>query len=143
MADKFSKEKRSIIMSHISGRETKPEVSVRKLLFAKGLRYRKNVKSLRGKPDIVLPKYRTVVFINGCFWHGHEGCPKAKFPDTRRGFWERKISENMNRDKADIDILKKENWKVITIWQCEINNIAKREDRVESLVDEISGCADS
>ncbi len=141
MADKFSKEKRSLIMSHISARETKPEVSVRKLLFAKGLRYRKNVKSLRGKPDIVLPKYRTVVFINGCFWHGHEGCPKAKLPDTRKGFWEKKISENMNRDKADIDILKKENWKVITIWQCEINNIAKREGRVESLVDEISGCA--
>ena len=140
MADKFSKEKRSIIMSHISGRETKPEVLVRKLLFAKGLRYRKNVKSLRGKPDIVLTKYRTVVFIHGCFWHGHEGCPKAKLPDTRREFWEKKISENMKRDKADVDILNKEKWKVITIWQCEINNVVKRENRVELLVGEITGC---
>jgi len=137
MADKFSKEKRSSIMSHISGKETKPEVLVRKLLFDKGLRYRKNVKSLRGKPDIVLPKYRTVVFIHGCFWHGHEGCHKAKLPDTRREFWEKKISENMNRDKADIDTLKKENWKIITIWQCEINNIVKREKRVEALISAI------
>lgn len=137
MADKFSKEKRSIIMSHIPGKETKPEVLVRKLLFAKGLRYRKNVKSLRGKPDIVLPKYRTAVFIHGCFWHGHEGCPKAKLPDTRREFWEKKISENMNRDKADIDTLKKENWKIITIWQCEINNRINRKARLEALINEI------
>jgi len=141
MADKFSKEKRSSIMSHISGRETKPEVLVRKVLFDKGLRYRKNVKSLRGKPDIVLPRYRTVVFIHGCFWHGHEGCPKSKLPNTRREFWQKKISENVNRDKKDIEILRKENWKVITIWQCEINNAAKREKRGESLVGEITGSA--
>ena len=83
---------------------------------------------------------RSVVFIHGCFWHGHEGCPKAKLPDTRRKFWEKKILENMKRDKADIDILNKEKWKVITIWQCEINNVTKRENRVESLVDEITGC---
>jgi len=140
LADKFSKEKRSIIMSHISGKETKPEVFVRKLLFAKGFRYRKNDKFLRGKPDIVLPKYRTVVFIHGCFWHGHEGCPKAKLPDTRREFWENKILANANRDKGDIAILRKENWKVIVIWQCEINNVVKREKRVESLIDEITGC---
>lgn len=137
MADKFSKEKRSIIMSHISGKETKPEVLIRKLLFAKGLRYRKNVKSLRGKPDIILPKYRTIIFINGCFWHGHEDCPKAKLPDTRREFWEKKILGNMNRDKADIDTLKKENWKIITIWQCEINNRIKRKARLETLINEI------
>jgi len=127
-------------MSHISGKETKPEVFVRKLLFAKGFRYRKNDKFLRGKPDIVLPKYRTVVFIHGCFWHGHEGCPKAKLPDTRREFWENKILANANRDKGDIAILRKENWKVIVIWQCEINNVVKREKRVESLIDEITGC---
>lgn len=124
-------------MSHISGKETKPEVLVRKLLFTKGFRYRKNVKSLRGKPDIVLPKYRTVVFIHGCFWHGHDGCRKAKLPDTRREFWEKKISENINRDKADIDILKKENWKVITIWQCEISSREKRDKRLEGLITEI------
>ena len=127
-------------MSHISGRETKPEVLIRKLLFDKGFRYRKNVKSLRGKPDIVLQKYRTVVFIHGCFWHGHEGCPKSKLPDTRKEFWEKKILGNMNRDKVDVDILKKDGWKVITVWQCEINNVAKRVKRVKSLIGEITGC---
>ena len=139
MVDKFSKEKRSSIMSRISGKETKPEVLLRKLLFAKGLRYRKNVKLLRGKPDVVLTKYRTVVFINGCFWHGHEDCAKAKLPDTRREFWEKKITENINRDKVDIEVLEKENWNVITVWQCEINNNAKRQKRVEVLVNEITG----
>lgn len=136
--DKFSKEKRSSIMSHISGKETKPEVFVRKLLFAKGLRYRKNVKSLSGKPDIVLPKYRTVVFIHGCFWHGHEGCSKSKLPDTRREFWEKKISGNVERDIRDVANLTKEGWKVVTIWQCEINNrIINRKARIEALINEI------
>ncbi len=93
---------------------------------------------MRGKPDIVLSKYRTAVFIHGCFWHGHEGCPKSKLPDTKREFWQKKISENMKRDKADIDMLRKEDWKVITIWQCEVNNIAKRKNRVELLVKEIT-----
>jgi DNA mismatch endonuclease (patch repair protein) len=125
-------------MSHIAGKETKPEVLVRKLLFARGLRYRKNVKSLRGKPDIVLPKYKTVVFIHGCFWHGHKGCPKSKLPDTRREFWDKKISENMNRDKADVDVLNKKKWKVISVWQCEIDNVIKRNNRVELLVSEIT-----
>ena len=138
MADKFSKEKRSIIMSHIPGRETKPEVLVRKLLFAKGLRYRKNVKSLPGKPDIVLPKYRTVVFVHGCFWHGHEGCPKSKLPDTRRGFWENKISGNVERDIRDVTNLTKEGWRVVTIWQCEINNRINRKARLEALINEIN-----
>lgn len=138
MADKFSQEKRSIIMSHISGKETKPEILVRKYLFEKGFRYRKNVKSLPGTPDIVLPKYRTAIFIHGCFWHGHEGCPKSKLPNTRRDFWEKKISENINRDKKDINNLIADNWNVITIWQCEINNSTKRRERLEILVDELS-----
>jgi DNA mismatch endonuclease, patch repair protein len=124
-------------MSHISGKETKPEILVRKLLFAKGFRYRKNVKTLRGKPDIVLPKYKTAVFIHGCFWHGHEGCVKANLPDTRKEFWENKISGNIIRDKEDINILKKDKWKVITIWQCEINNVAKRNKRVDLLSNEL------
>lgn len=139
MADKFTKEKRSSIMSHIGGKETKPEVMVRKFVFSKGLRYRKNDKSLAGTPDIVLPKYRTVVFIHGCFWHGHVGCPKSELPETKKEFWKGKISENTNRDKKDMDVLKSENWHVITIWQCEINNTAKRRERLESLVREIRG----
>lgn len=139
MADKFTKEKRSSIMSHIGGKETKPEVLVRKFVFSKGLRYRKNDKSLPGTPDIVLPKYRTAVFIHGCFWHGHVGCPKSKLPDTKKEFWGEKISENINRDKKDMDVLRSKNWNVITIWQCEIDNTAKRRERLESLVHEIRG----
>jgi DNA mismatch endonuclease (patch repair protein) len=137
MADNFTKEKRSSIMSHIGGKETKPEAMVRKLIFSKGLRYRKNDKSLPGTPDIVLPKYRTVVFIHGCFWHGHKGCRKSELPDTRRDFWERKISENMTRDQRNIDELEKSQWRVIVVWQCEINNIKRREKRIESLIQEI------
>lgn len=137
MADKFTKEKRSNIMSHIAGKETKPEVMVRKFLFTKGLRYRKNDKRLPGKTDIVLPKYRTAVFVHGCFWHGHTGCPKSKLPDTQKEFWKKKISGNIKRDKKDIDELKLKKWNVITIWQCEISNTVKRRERLESLVHEI------
>jgi len=137
VADKFTKEKRSKIMSHISGKETKPEILVRKFLFANGFRYRKNVKSLRGAPDIVLPKYKTAIFIHGCFWHGHEGCPKSKLPQTRRDFWGKKISENVKRDKKDIQLLQKEDWNIITIWQCEISNSQKRQKRLEALISAI------
>jgi len=135
--DKFTEEKRSSIMSHISGRETKPEIVVRKYLFTRGFRYRKNVKSLWGKPDIVLRKYGTVIFIHGCFWHRHEGCPRSKLPDTRKYFWEKKISENVNRDKRNAQVLTKQGWNVITVWQCEINNSEKRETRLEELIKEI------
>ena len=124
-------------MSHISGKETKPEILVRKFLFANGFRYRKNVKSLRGAPDIVLPKYKTAIFIHGCFWHGHEGCPKSKLPQTRRDFWGKKISENVKRDKKDIQLLQKEDWNIITIWQCEISNSQKRQKRLEALISAI------
>ena len=137
MADKFTKEERSKIMSHIPGKETKPEILVRKFLFAKGFRYRKNVKSLSGTPDIVLPRYKTVVFIHGCFWHGHKSCLKSKLPQTRRDFWKKKISENVKRDRKDIQLLQKEDWNVITIWQCEINNSQKRQKRLELLISTI------
>ena len=124
-------------MSHIGGKETKLEVMVRKLIFSKGLRYRKNDGSLPGTPDIVLPKYRTVVLIHGCFWHGHEGCRKSELPDTRRDFWERKIKGNMVRDQRNIKELKEKGWRVIVVWQCEIKASKKREKRIESLIHEI------
>ena len=124
-------------MSHISGKETKPEMYIRKYLFGKGFRYRKNVKNLPGTPDIVLKKYKTVVFLHGCFWHGHEGCPKSKLPDTRRGFWEKKISGNVKRDIRDVTNLTKAGWKVVTIWQCEINNRINRKARLEAIINEI------
>lgn len=122
MADIFSKAKRSEIMSKISGKETKLEVLVGKFLFAQGFRYRKNDKRFAGKPDIVLPKYRTVIFVNGCFWHGHKDCKKAALPTTRREFWEQKISSNVARDARNSEVLRQDGWRVMTIWQCQLKN---------------------
>lgn len=122
MADIFSKDKRSRIMSKILGKETKPEIKVRKYLFSLGFRYRKNDKRFAGKPDIVLPKYRTVIFVNGCFWHGHKDCKKAALPTTRREFWEQKISSNVTRDARNIQLLQQDGWRVMTIWQCQLKN---------------------
>ena len=121
MSDIYSKRKRSEIMSKISGTETKPEILVRKYLFSKGFRYRKNDKRLPGKPDIVLPKYKTVIFVNGCFWHGHH-CRAGKLPETNKEFWKSKINSNIERDKRNQRELRKLGWKVIVIWQCELKN---------------------
>lgn len=137
MADIFSKAKRSEIMSKISGKETKPEILVRKFLFAQGFRYRKNDKKLVGKPDIVLPKYKTVIFVHGCFWHGHKNCPKAALPTTNREFWENKIGGNIERDKANQQKLKNLGWKIITIWQCRIKNKMLFEKTMKQVVDKI------
>lgn len=107
-------------MAKIRGKETGPEVVVRKFLFSKGLRFRKNVKKLPGTPDIVLPKYKTVIFIHGCFWHSHKNCKKAQLPETRYEFWQKKISGNVVRDKKNARQLKKAEWKVIVLWQCQL-----------------------
>lgn len=139
MTDIYSKTKRSEIMSNISDRDSRMEISVRKALFSTGLRYRKNVKSLPGKPDVVLPKYKTVVFLHGCFWHGHEGCKASKLPESRTEFWEKKIRENVERDKRTAEELKHNGWKVIIVWQCELNNERKRQDRLARLINEIKG----
>ncbi len=139
LVDKFTREKRSKIMANISGKDTKPEILVRKYLFNKGLRYRKNVSSLPGKPDIVLPKYKTAVFIHGCFWHGHKRCNRSKIPLTRTSFWSEKISNNMHRDSINMELLKVKEWRVIAIWQCEIDGIKKRECRLNNLLYEITG----
>ncbi len=136
MTDIYSKKKRSLIMSKISDRDSRMEISVRKALFSAGLRYRKNVKSLPGKPDILLPKYKTVIFTHGCFWHGH-GCKASKLPETRRDFWEKKIGENIKRDGGDIEELRRQGWHGIIVWQCELSNIWKRQDRLARLVNEI------
>jgi len=122
MADIFSKDKRSQIMSKISGKATKPEILVRKFLFAQGFRYRKNDKQLPGKPDIVLPKYKTVIFVHGCFWHGHQNCKKSALPQTNYEFWKNKIQRNVGRDKSNQRDLRKLGWKIIVIWQCQIKN---------------------
>ena len=136
MSDIFSFQKRSDIMSKIGGKNTKPEILVRKFLFSKGFRYRINVKILPGKPDIVLPKYKTVIFTNGCFWHGHN-CKKGKLPSSNIDFWREKISNNKSRDDKNSDLLIKLGWKVIIIWQCEISNVNNREIRLEFLLEEL------
>ena len=117
-------------MSKISRKETKPEIFVRKYLFGNGFRFRKNVKTLSGKPDIVLPKYKTIIFVHGCFWHGHKDCKKSKLPKTRKEFWENKISTNIQRDKTNIEELKNQRWNVIVLWECELKNKELREQKL-------------
>lgn len=136
MADKFSKEKRSDIMSKITGKETKPEILVRRFLFAAGFRFRKNVVNLLGKPDIVLSKYNTIIFVHGCFWHGHT-CKRGKLPESNHEFWKQKIEKNIERDKQIIAELEKDGWTVIIILQCEIRNKEKCNMRLNELIDEL------
>ena len=135
MTDIFTTEKRSEIMSKISGKETKPEILVRKFLFAHGFRFRKNDKKLPGKPDIVLPKYKTIIFIHGCFWHGHSKCKKSKLPETRKEFWEEKINQNIGRDLRNIEELKNLGWNVILIWGCTLGK--DKEETLTNLIMDI------
>ena len=107
-------------MSRIKGKDTKPEILVRKFLHAHGYRYRLHVKDLPGKPDIVLPKYKTVIFVHGCFWHGHEGCKYFTIPKTKPEWWENKINTNKSNDKKAYELLKKSGWNILTIWTCEL-----------------------
>jgi DNA mismatch endonuclease, patch repair protein len=122
MADVHDKETRSYNMSQIKGKNTKPEMLVRKFLYAKGFRYRLHVKDLQGTPDIVLPKYKTAIFVHGCFWHGHKGCKYYTVPKTRTKWWLNKINVNISNDTKTITALKKEGWKVIQIWQCDLRS---------------------
>lgn len=119
MADNHSKEVRSINMSHIRSTNSKPEEIVRKYLFAEGFRYRKNVKKLPGCPDIVLSKYKTVIFVNGCFWHKHD-CPRFVWPSSNQDYWRPKILRNIERDNQSRKELETLGWKVITVWECEL-----------------------
>lgn len=137
MADVHDKQTRSYNMSQIKGKNTKPEILVRKFLFSKGFRYRLHVKDLPGKPDIVLPKHKTVIFVNGCFWHGHENCRYFVIPKTRTDWWLQKIKNNQNRDQIAEVELKELGWKTIIVWTCELIN-KKKEDRFTKLVREIS-----
>ena len=119
--DHLSKEKRSWNMSRIRSTETKPEERVRKYLFSKGFRYRKNDKRLPGKPDIVLPKYRAVIFINGCFWHCHKGCGRANIPKSNLEYWKIKLENNVRRDHEEYQKLTDLGWNVLVVWECELN----------------------
>lgn len=131
--DVFSKEKRSQVMSSVKSTDTKPEMIVRKYLHANGFRYGLHNQKLPGHPDIVLRKYKTIVFINGCFWHGHEGCRHYTVPKTNTTYWTAKVRRNVERDAENIAKLKSKGWRVITIWECELKS-DMREKTLTNLV---------
>src|ERR1700749_2028617 len=120
MADVHDKKTRSYNMSRIKSKNTKPEMLVRKFLFSKGYRYKLHDKNLPGKPDIVLPKYRTVIFVHGCFWHGHKGCKYFVVPKTRTEWWLNKINCNIGNDTKAVKALRKEGWQIINLWECDL-----------------------
>jgi DNA mismatch endonuclease, patch repair protein len=133
MADVHTKKQRSYNMSRIKGKDTKPEMLVRKFLHANGFRYKLHDKKLPGKPDIVLPKYKTVIFVHGCFWHGHANCKYFTIPKTRTEWWMDKINTNKANDTKAIRALKKDGWKIITIWECALKT-AKVEKTLKNLL---------
>ena len=135
MADNHSKEVRSMNMSHIRSTNSKPEEIVRKYLFARGFRYRKNVRKLPGCPDIVLSRYKTVIFVNGCFWHKHD-CPRFVWPASNQEYWIPKIQRNAERDTLNVSELQLLGWNVITVWECELKK-SVREERLCRLAEEI------
>ncbi len=130
--DRMTKEQRSRCMAAIHGKNTRPEMLVRRFLFAQGFRYRVNDARLPGHPDIVLRKYRTIVFINGCFWHGHEGCKGFVLPKSHPDFWKNKIERNRKRDEEELRLLAEMGWRCITIWECELKK-NMREQTLASL----------
>lgn len=136
MSDVHSKATRSYNMSRIKGKDTKPEIIVRKFLFANGFRYRIHNKKLPGKPDIVLNKYKTIIFIHGCFWHGHENCKYYTIPKTRTEWWKEKIRKNMIKDECTVNTLQKSKWQVIVIWSCDLKP-KKKGDTLSKLIAQI------
>ena len=136
MADVHDKATRSFNMSRIKNKDTKPEILVRKHLHSKGFRYKLYDKNLPGKPDLVLPKYKTLIFIHGCFWHGHAGCRYFVVPKTRTEWWLNKISRNIDNDRKVISLLEQDGWKVITIWECDLKP-ASIDQTLANLVEEL------
>lgn len=142
MADVVDRETRSRMMSGIRGKDTTPEMLIRKALFKAGFRYRLHYLGLPGRPDLVLPKYQAVVLINGCFWHGH-GCHLFKWPKTRREFWKTKIQSNVERDRRNMNIYREKGWRVLTIWECALKGKERLEfDEVVSAIMDwlLGGC---
>lgn len=135
MPDNHSKEVRSMNMSHIRSTNSKPEEIVRKYLFSKGLRYRKNVRTLPGKPDIVLRKYKTIIFVNGCFWHKHD-CGRFVMPSSNIEYWTKKINRNVERDKSNTEQHEAQGWRVLTIWECQLKK-KSADDNLRALYEKI------
>ena len=138
MADKLSSTQRKYCMSRIRGKNTKPEILVRKGLHARGFRFRLHNKRLPGSPDIVLPKYGVAIMVNGCFWHGHKGCQYATKPKTNVAFWETKIARNRHRDEVTMAHLGALGWHVVTIWECELRGASSVALRLDELAEEIT-----
>lgn len=136
MADSHTKEQRSYNMSRVRGKDTKPELLVRRFLHKRGFRFRLHDKTLPGKPDIVLKKHRTVIFVHGCFWHGHDGCKYSLLPQTRREFWQQKIGRNKELDSVNQEKIRASGWKVITVWGCDLKKDFAV--RLERLIEEIT-----
>lgn len=133
MVDIYSKSKRSEIMSCVRNRRTAPEDEVAALLKGMGVKYRRNVKTISGQPDFVVRSKSTVIFVNGCFWHGHPNCNRAKLPDSNRAFWEKKITANKTRDRRIAHKLRKEGWRVINVWQCHLRKYEQVRKRLTRL----------
>lgn len=127
-------EQRSRVMSAIRGRDTEIEKTLRSELHRRGFRFKKNVRSLPGTPDIVMPKYQCVIFVHGCFWHHHKNCKRSKLPATRRVFWREKIKTNARRDRTQITRLRSQGWRVFVIWECQLRREAKQPKVIESLI---------
>lgn len=138
MSDVMTPEQRSRCMAAVKGKDTKPEMIVRKYLFSRGLRFRVQVRKLPGTPDIVLPKYKTAIFVNGCFWHGHEGCKYFRLPKSNVEFWKEKIERNIERDRESMQALLDLGWKIIRVWECELRNKANREDTLNKIYKSIT-----
>ncbi|MDZ7694755.1 MAG: DNA mismatch endonuclease Vsr [Balneolaceae bacterium] len=136
MADVHEPETRSYNMSQIQGKDTKPEMLVRKFLHSNGFRYRLHANDLPGKPDLVLPKYNSVIFVHGCFWHAHEDCKYFKIPKTRTEWWKDKLYGNKERDERNIEELEEDGWNVIVVWGCELKN-GQKEETLMKLVEEL------
>ena len=137
MADLLTKEKRSWNMSRITGRNTKPEILLRSLLHREGFRFRLHDSQLPGKPDIVLLQYRTVIFVNGCFWHRHESCKYAYTPKSRREFWQKKFGETVLRDRKKQEALKNMGWQALTVWECDLKQ--RQEQTIADLSSRLPG----
>jgi DNA mismatch endonuclease (patch repair protein) len=138
MADNLTAQQRSRNMSRVKGRDTKPELLVRSVVHRLGYRFRLHGKELPGRPDLVLPRHRKVIFVHGCFWHGHAGCRRAARPSTNREFWDRKIEGNVARDAANMRALRRAGWKVLVVWQCALKDRARLEKRLRGFLSESS-----
>lgn len=136
MIDHLTPERRSWLMSRVPPEDTTPELIVRRLVHAMGYRYRLHRSDLPGKPDIVLPRHKKIIFVHGCFWHRHKACRKAGVPKSRTAFWLEKFEKNVKRDARNIDVLKKQGWKILLVWQCQTTDNDKLKQRLRRFLDE-------